>query len=136
MEFVVEPELKRTMMTSESTIPIINNIYRRGVSSLSHLPERISAVSHGYSFPLFSPFFDTFNVIIIRMFDVGLSIYWNQRLFYPKDAMIKVDELGPEVLTMEHLDIAFKIIMVAMAISCLSFLAEIVFFQLQMKFRK
>lgn len=136
MEFIAEPELKRTMMTSGETIPILNSFYRRGVTSLSSLPQRLSALSHGFTFPMFSPFFDTFNVIIIRMLDSGLGNFWFQRTFYPKGNIRKVDEMRPEVLTLEHLDVAFKIIMVAMAISCLSFLAEIVFFQVQKMFRK
>lgn len=122
--------MKGTILFLNIYLTYINSGFRSGFSSLTPLKERLSTVYYGLAFPSFSPFYETFNDKIFRLFDAGLTSYWIQSRLNPRSVIKKVEDIGPEVLTMEHLDIAFKIIMIAVAICILMFLFEILFFQL------
>lgn len=127
VDTIAEPGIKGTVIGAEFLYSLANNRYRSGFTSLSPLPERLGIINYGQVFPSFSPFFDTFNVKILQMYDTGFCQLWNKGIVQSKDVIKRVEEIGPEVLTLEHLDIAFKIILVAIAISLISFLAEIAF---------
>lgn len=83
----------------------------------------------GIALPLFSSFYETLNELIYRMHDAGLIGYELKLSFSPKNHIKNSDDIGAEVLTMEHLDIAFKIILIAIGISVFGFFAEILVFQ-------
>lgn len=67
------------------------------------------------------------------MIDSGLTNFWVQNIMNPRGVTRKVEEIGPEVLTMDHFGIAFKIMLVAVVISAVGFVSEIVFAYLYKK---
>lgn len=107
---------------------MINNRYRSGFSSLSTIQDKLLAVNGGQPFPYLSPYFERFNDEIRRMIDAGLTNMWLQKTHNPRGLINKNEKIGPEILTMEHLEVAFKIIIILMAISVVVFLAEILCF--------
>lgn len=133
---VSEPEMKATTTGSDAVQWFITTKYRSGFTSLTILKERMNLISLGLVFPYFCPFFETFNEKIHRMIDTGLTKHWTDDTFNPKGFIQKQEEIGPEVLTLEHLDIAFKIIFAALMICVVAFLMEIVFSFVQKIFRK
>lgn len=70
------------------------------------------------------------------MIDAGLTVQWNQEQINPRGLIYKAEEIGPEVLTLEHLEIAFKIVMISISISFFVFIAEILIFHINKIFRK
>lgn len=125
------------MLASYFLLLNINSRYRSGSSSLLVLQEKFySSVGSGLAFPLFSPFYETFNEKISRMIEGGLINLWIQNAFKQRGVNKKLNDIGPEILTMEHLDVAFKIILIALAISVIGFLSEIIFKRLKMTFEK
>lgn len=136
LDVIADPELKRTVLGDDYSLKFFNNQYRSGVSSLLPLKERIYVTSYGQAFPLFSPFYESFNEKIQRLFDSGLTDLWIENTINPRGVVIKVDEIGPQVLTLDHLEIAFKIILISVGISVIGFFAEIVFFQIHRAWTK
>lgn len=130
VNIISDPEMKGTTLGLEIIFWFINNQYRSGSSSFMMMKERFKTLNYGLAFNRSSPFYETFNEKITRMIDAGLTDYWIQKTVNPRGLKKSVETIGPEILTMEHLDIAFKISLIAFASSLIVFLAEIVFFQL------
>lgn len=125
------------MFASHLLFVSINNQLRSGSPSLLLLQEKMySAFGSGLLFPPFAPFYETFNEKILWMIEGGLINLWIQNALKQRGINKKLPEIGPEVLTMEHLDIAFKIIMIVWAICILGFLAEIMFYRIKKMFKK
>lgn len=122
---IAEPEMKGTVIASRQILSLINHEFRSGFSTLISLKERFSSKFVGLAFPSFSPFYESFNELIRRMIQAGLMEYWNEGIINPRGLIKKVDEIGPQVLTLDHLDIAFKIIVIAIVVSVACFLTEI-----------
>lgn len=134
MNIVSDPQMKSTMLGSHKVFWFINNQYRSGSSSLMIMKERIQTFSYGLAFKKFSPFYETFNEKITRLIDAGITDYYIENAVNPRGLKNTVETIGPEILTMEHLEIAFKISLIAIAFSLIVFMAEIVFFQLHKVF--
>lgn len=127
LDYIADTELKATILATSLIVEFINNNYRSGVSSLSGLKQKLHSEYFGQAFPLFSPFYESFNMKIHHMIDAGLTEYWIQNVINRRGLKRKVEQVGPEILTMEHLDVAFKIILGALLISIIVFLIEIIF---------
>lgn len=65
------------------------------------------------------------------MFDSGMIDRWIRNKEKRPGLVDKLEDIGPEKLSMEHLDIAFKLIMIAFAICIIGFVAEIIYYRLQ-----
>lgn len=99
--------------------------YRSGISSLHLLEDNIQTIYMAIVFKGFSPFLETFNDRLHRMMSNGLIDYWQRNENNPEGFMKKVDKIGPQVLTMEHLEIAFWVCMIPLAFACIAFICEI-----------
>lgn len=92
------------------------------------LDEIVISTFSAINFPPFCPFFEELNRKIDRMISSGILVYWYNnyhRIGYPKKV---VDEVGPEVLTMEHLEIGFVVCLIPLGLSILVFLCELLIF--------
>lgn len=100
--------------------------YRSGESSLHKLPE----VQHSWYLSLmflkFNPFLEEFNSKIGRMVNTG-CLYFDKYGFNPNKTLIRqaAEDIGPQVLTMDHLGVAFIAFSIPLTMSITVFLVEI-----------
>lgn len=99
----------------------VNGKYRSGVSSLHFLDEIDHVVHSGLVFPSFSPFFDEFNDQIGRLVSGGFFNFWQP--FKIKKG--KAEDIGPQVLTMDHMEVALIASMLPFTFAIIAFIAEI-----------
>lgn len=125
LNIIAEPANRASAITSKLVLNIIHyRIYRSGFSSLVLLDENVMSSCRAMNFPPFSPFYEEFNGKVSRMISGGLIEYWYSNYLGLKKA-IRVDEIGPEILTMEHLEIGFVICLIPMVLSILVFISEL-----------
>ena len=84
-------------------------------------------------FKKFSPYFETFNDVKIWFESNGIMEKWRQDT---RDLSIKPDELGPQILTMDHLKIGFLACLVPLVISIAIFVAEIIRCKVEIAIKK
>lgn len=104
---IVEPEEKLTQMEQRQVLTHINIHYRSGFSSLSLLEENVKTTPAGLVFRLFSPLIELFNEKCHQLLAGGFIAHWNNHEFNPKGFKMKLDKIGPQVLTMEHVNVCF-----------------------------
>lgn len=125
-ETVAEPKNKATMFGIAEILSRLNNMYyRNGVSSLMILEERIKNFYIGIIFEIENPFHENINEMILYLLSGGIIDYWvksNQK----RRGIFKLDEFGPQVLTMEHLEVGFMICCFPLTLSFIVFLLEYV----------
>lgn len=100
-------------------------IYRSGISSLLVLHQAIETLLHVVLFVPFDPFYELYNKMMGRLANGGFLNYWFDLEVNPRGFNVKIDKIGPQVLTMEHLQIGFQICLVALAVSAIIFATEI-----------
>jgi hypothetical protein len=126
---VAEPANKMAVFEFLSKFLTIHNnhreYYRSGVSSIKILDERIETNFQVFFFMPSNPFFDYFNQIIAELAAGGFLIYWRMLEINPKGIERKIDVIGPQVLTMDHLMIGFQICLFACAIGATTFVFEV-----------
>lgn len=134
---VVEPEAKTTVIGSVKILWIINNIrLRTGQSSILLLKETFRNLFIGLTFKDFSPFYEMLDVKIGEMNAAGLIGLWWTREFQNNDRKRTVEDIGPQVLTMDHLEIGFMICLVPLTFSVIAFFAELLIKYLKILFKK
>lgn len=99
--------------------------YRSGFSSLLILEETFETCFMANNIEPFNPFYEYFNRIMGELADGGLLMYWNELDVNPRGLKMKLEAIGPEVLTMEHLLIGFQICFAVLGFGILAFGAEI-----------
>lgn len=114
----------------------LHSEYRSGFSSVHLLENCVTMTFMGITFPPFSPFYETFNKMIGDLITSGLMDYWHEVFMNPKGLKITEDEIGPQVLTMDHLEICFVICFIPIVLSLLAFFYEIIIFKLKAKLHK
>ena len=115
------PELKMAVPASKFVLPMIENRYRSGVSSLTYIKDRIDVGFFGFAFFEFSPYHETFNGKIVQLFESGSINKWILESLKTKTYKMQEEEIGPEILTMDHLEVCWIIILIAHAICVLTF---------------
>ena len=106
---------------SKFVLPMIENRYRSGVSSLTYIKDRIDVGFFGFAFFEFSPYHETFNGKIVQLFESGSINKWILESLKTKTYKMQEEEIGPEILTMDHLEVCWIIIIIAHAICVLTF---------------
>lgn len=94
--------------------------YRSGVSSLFALNEILISIPTGIGFKQFSPFFEVFNEKIGQLIATGIMNKWDNKS-YPK----KIDDIGPQVLTVDHLRLGFMACLIPLGLATIFFFMEI-----------
>lgn len=133
-DIVAEPANKGTAIMSPYLLSMLqNNQYRSGLSSLELVEERLAGVHMSVMFPYFSPLFEAFNEKIQLMLSNGLIDYWHKNFANRRGLKIKIDDIGPQILTMEHVSIGFLVCLFPMVLSILAFVGEIAVFKIRTK---
>lgn len=84
----------------------------------------------------FSPYIDTINKKAMQMFEAGLFVLWFRKSKNLRDFKEQIDEVGPQVLTMDHLGVGFIICLIPLAISTVVFVIEFGIFVVKTQFHK
>lgn len=126
IDIVAEPANRGTMFLTQEMINV-NEVeyYRSGLFSVTLLDETIVSQKRGFVYKPFSPFFETFNEKIDEMLSSGIVEYWNKKLFNPSLVKRTEEEVGPQVLTMEHLEVGFISCLIFLILSIFVFLLEV-----------
>lgn len=126
-EIIVEPANKGVTKTTETTLNFIEAYhYRMGSSSLFTLNEAAIKFSRGFGFKKFSPFYETLNDKIGHLLAAGLfKENWGVRRELQKKK--PPDAVGLQVLTMDHLELAFIACLIPLGLAEAVFLMEIIF---------
>lgn len=123
-EIAAEPANRAVTQKTENSFKThVNNRHRSGASSLSPLNEIVMSHSCGFGFKPFSPFFETFNEKIGQLFANGFVGTLHENL--TPDKRKNFDDIGPQVLTMDHLGVAFVACLLPLGLSILVFFIEI-----------
>lgn len=123
-EMIAEPENKATTSLPRFILKRIHNeIYRSELSSLS-LFEAFETVCWGQLYYPYSIYFETFNEKIGEMNSNGLNAYWREI----KGIKKVHEEIGPQVLTMDHLGLGFVFCIVPLFIALFVFIGELAYF--------
>lgn len=131
--FDLPTSLEATAETSNKLVSVVagpqfvyfvNEKHRSGVSSLHILDEVTKVVQLGLAFSSFSPFYSEINVQIGRMISGGFFNYWRS-FFFPKPLNVKSESIGPQVLTMDHMEVAFIASLLPLTLAISAFMTEV-----------
>ena len=112
-------------MTIDAAYFRINNIlYSRGLTSLILLEKSIKSTPLGIDFGIASPFADTLKNLLLHATAGGFIERWFAQWFNLKNKR-KEDQIGPQVLTLEHLEIGFIACAIPLSLSVIVFLVEL-----------
>ena len=118
---------------SDKTIRMIEHIiYRSGETSLVILEENYKWLPLGMLFNPFSPFLEVFNEILGLLESNGIMELYRRNFFY-YDPLKKVEDIGPQVLTMDHLKLGFLACLIPLVMSVIVFIAELVRFYFSLR---
>ena len=132
---ISEPANKATLVTMKWSIKKIQaKDYRSGETSLALLEEDYMTVPMGMRFTKFSPLFEIYNKMLGLMESNGLMEYWRQT--FKPSSLLKVENIGPEVLTMDHLKVGFLTCLIPLILSIIAFVGEKITSKLVPTFRK
>lgn len=107
-------------------ITAMENDYRSGFSSLYALEEAVRLWMERFCFPPFSPFIDRFNEKIHDLHSSGLIGHWEINFYGNRKGLIrKPEDIGPQVLTMEHLEVCFLICFLPLIFGTIAFAGEV-----------
>ena len=112
---------------------IQKHAYRSGITSLLPLDEDYMTYHFGVVFKHFSPYFETSNDVKIWFESNGIMEKWRRDL---RDSSTKPDELGPQILTMDHLKIGFLACLVPLIFIIPVFIAELVRSKVEIAIKK
>lgn len=136
LNIVAEPANKATVLIFPSLITKLHNVaYRSGFSSISTLEEKNTQVYGCAPFNLFSPYFEAFNEKIHQLLSNGVSDFHFKAEIQPSLVKRAKEEIGPQVLTLEHLGIGFQISLIPLILGGIVFVAELCVPWLKKRFR-
>lgn len=95
--------------------------FRSGIPSLFNLDITLLTVKYGFAFKKFHPFFEIFDEMMGRFMDHGIYNLKPKRMINPKQS----DNLGAQILTMDHLELGFAACMIPLALAIVVFLCEL-----------
>lgn len=125
-DLIAEPANRATTIAVRSVLSHIEiNLYRHGKSSRLILSERFKMFYIGLIFKPFSPFYEPVNILIWQLTACGLIDYWINNDFNPKRRTSILEDIGPQILTFEHLAIGFQVCLMPMFLSLVSITIEI-----------
>ena len=122
MDLISEPS-NRAATTAEPTyIESVQHIdYRSGKTSLQFLDEPYKLVYSGVVFKKSGSFVEVFNEMVAKMEPNGLMERWRRFESYSRT---KFEEVGPQVLTMDHLKLGFLACCISMVLAIIAFIGE------------
>lgn len=121
-EKAAETANKLVIPVTASDLASINNDFRFGRSSLIPIKENIKTFHDHLTYKAKSPFKEIFDHKLIQFHEVGFLARFSTKRNSLKNPEI---EIGPEVLTMDHLEIGFLACLVPLLLSAACFAVEI-----------
>lgn len=102
---------------------IFRTEYRSGEPSLRFLEKPTHSFYWVHTFPEFSPLIEDFNDMLGRIVAIGITGNWN---FFAPFSKKPGDDIGPQVLTMDHLTVGFIACFCPLGVAILTFIMEII----------
>ena len=128
---VVEPSNRATVLTHRQTINEIEIVdYRSGKTSLVLINEDYKMIYSAIMFKAFNPFIETCMEILGWMEAFGFMELWRREWIYLPS--INSEDVGPQVLTMDHLRVGFLACCIPLILSVAAFIAELVWSRLDL----
>jgi hypothetical protein len=131
LELVADPANKAVMMGVPYILSCSFLDYRSGVSSLKIVRKPIRTNLGGFNFKEFSFLYEAFNEKTMWLFEAGITNYLlnsEEGLEGRGETNFKEEDIGPQVLTMEHLELAFYICLAPLALCLVVFIGEVFVF--------
>lgn len=129
LDIVAEYSNKKYHINLESDIDTVyKKEYRSGVPSLQIFPHPIMNLFWVHTFPEFSPYTEDFNELLGRIVSSGFNDNWKmfeEQITFKKK---EIEEIGPQVLTMDHLSVGFIACCCPLVLSLLAFVMEVTIF--------
>lgn len=86
----------------------------------------------GFAFKQFSPFIETFNDKLGQLMEIGFrSVYEMDESVLNFDKRKEIDEISPQVLTMDHLGLGFLVCFIFLGLSIVLFFMENIFYKIE-----
>lgn len=118
---IVEPENRSSFCQIAQLLQIYESIfYRSGHSSVRILKEKFQSFYVGLMMNP-SPFNDLIDNMIRNLLSGGIIGHWSRNFLYSTKSF---EEAGPQVLSMDHLEIGFIICFFPLGLSLIVFFAE------------
>lgn len=96
------------------------HFFRQGITSLKMMEQKTQFLPHSFVFYRYNNYIHECNEIIRRLRDAGITEYWNN-FYFRKE---KIDDFGPEVLTLYQLELGFYACMIPMLLPFFAFFCE------------
>lgn len=120
LALTVEPTQKSVLLLPEYVLSFTTRQYRSGESSFHALYEAEGTHHVTAVFRSFFPFLEEFNEVIGNTVSFGFN--WLQQESFEKHAQESVEH---QVLTMDHLEVAFIACLIPLVMSIIAFIAEV-----------
>lgn len=125
LDIVSEPSNQAATLVFSHVIRRIHDVgYRSGVESFLILGENVATMVNGVFFTHFHPFYEPFNDQILWLESGGFLE--RQRKWTNRIALAKDEGIGPQVLTLDHLGIAFVACTIPLIASIVAFFLELI----------
>jgi hypothetical protein len=119
---VAEPENRIGFVTTSLIFrEALKQCYRSGVSSVFLAEDNIAPVHIGYFINVAHK--DIITLKASQFVESGIISYWMKKTIYGEPPT-KQEEIGPQVLTLQHLSAGFVVIFALLALSIIAFAAE------------
>lgn len=135
-DIIAEPANVGATLAAPYSLSKISNKYRSGVSSIALLEDFLFTIPVAVAFPYFSPLVETFNEKMHQLLAGGFIAQWYTDIMNPKGLTIKPDEIGPQVLTMDHVTIGFLFCLCPLMLGFVAFICEVAIKSIAAKGRK
>jgi len=127
LKHLAEPRNRLVHLDGVNYLQLIENQeYRSGFMSITTMDLVIRTDNFALVFLKNSPFYETFNKKIMQMISNGIIEHWFRNVNNPTGLKRKIEEIGPQILTLDHLDVGFLMCLTVLGFSFLLFCAELI----------
>jgi hypothetical protein len=130
IEETVDYEFHGVVDTTTLGLDYVNSLYTTGMSSLRMMNQKTGNLPMSFMMKRKHFLIKTYNEIILRLRDAGITEFLNN---WRKRKGEKIDEYGPQVLDLEHLDVCFLVCMIPLVLAFAVFIFEHLWQRLQKK---
>ena len=123
-DIISEPSNRACRMAFSNDINIVtSNAYRSGETSLVKLDEDYMTFPVALLFKDYSPYLETYNEMLGWMESNGLIGLWRQ--YGTEYSVRKSENIGPQVLTVDHLKLGFLACLIPINLCVAAFIGEV-----------
>ena len=123
LDSVSEPSNRAAVPSLSGVIKELQHkMYRSGTTSMQLLDEPYKSIYKGIVFKSWTPLLETFNKMLAKMEANGMMAHWRQ---FQEFSTTKLEEIGPQVLTMDHLELGFLACCIPIVLAAIAFIGEL-----------